>query len=117
MPDFSQRLREELEYTGLSQKELAAKAGIQKRALDMYLGPQKSMPPADAAVKIASVLDVSVEYLVTGRTDSHKDMAKYFKLRDILDDLLILPAQALVPIRAMIKAAARQEREKTTRLS
>lgn len=41
-------------------------AGIKKRALDMYVGSQASMPPADVAVKLAQVLDVSVEYLVTG---------------------------------------------------
>jgi transcriptional regulator with XRE-family HTH domain len=117
MPDFSQRLRKELEYTGLSQEDLAAKAGIQKHALDRCLGPQKSMPPADAAVKIASALDVSVEYLVTGRADCRDDMAKYFKFRDMLDDLLVLPETVRKPIETMIKALARQEREKKTRLS
>lgn len=66
MTDFAERLRSEIEYKGLSQKEVASKAGIKKRALDMYVGSQSSMPPADVAVKIAQVLDVSVEYLVTG---------------------------------------------------
>ncbi len=42
MSDFAERLRESIEYTGLPQKEIAAKAGIKKRALDMYLGNQKS---------------------------------------------------------------------------
>ena len=42
------------------------KARIKKRALDMYLGSQSSMPPADVAVRLAKVLGVTVEYLVTG---------------------------------------------------
>ena len=37
MSGFSQRLRSEIEYIGLTQKEFAAKAGIKKRALDAYL--------------------------------------------------------------------------------
>lgn len=40
---------------------------MRKRALDTYLlNENASMPPADIAVRIARVLEVSVEYLVTG---------------------------------------------------
>ena len=53
-------------YWGITRKELAHKADIKKRALDMYLGTQESMPPADVAVRIAKALHVTVEYLVTG---------------------------------------------------
>jgi transcriptional regulator with XRE-family HTH domain len=70
MADFTERLREAIEYSGMLQKEIALKAGIKKRALDMYLGAQKSMPPADVAVQLAGVLGVSVEYLVTGKEPS-----------------------------------------------
>ncbi len=41
------------------------------RALDMYLGSQGSMPSADAAVRIAKALNVTVEYLVTGEKETH----------------------------------------------
>ena len=68
--DFADRLRAEIEYSGMLQKELAAKAGIKKRALDMYIGTQKSMPPADVAVRLAKALGVTVEYLVEGRNSS-----------------------------------------------
>jgi transcriptional regulator with XRE-family HTH domain len=48
-------------------KKLAMASGVQKRALDSYLlCEEPSMPPADNAVKIARVLGVTVEYLVTG---------------------------------------------------
>ncbi|MDR2500580.1 MAG: helix-turn-helix transcriptional regulator [Treponema sp.] len=113
MSDFSERLRSEIDYAGLSQKELAARAGIKKRALDMYLGAQKSMPPADIAVKIALALGVSVEYLITGTEARHTvNIAGYIKLRDVLDDLLILPEELFLPIKAMIRTAANLEREK-----
>jgi transcriptional regulator with XRE-family HTH domain len=113
MSDFSQRLRSEIEYIGLNQKEFAAKAGIQKRALDAYLRKQQSMPPADTAVKIASALGVSVEYLVTGKENRQTvAVSMYRQFRDILDDLAVLPAEILEIVKAMIKTAANIERRK-----
>ena len=113
MLDFSQRLRSEIEYLGLNRKEFAAKAGIKKRALDAYLGAQQSMPPADTAVKIASALGLSVEYLVTGKEYKQKvDISQYLQYRDILDDLAVLPDETLEPIKAVIKAFADNERRK-----
>jgi transcriptional regulator with XRE-family HTH domain len=112
MPDFACRLRSEIEYIGLNQKEFAAKAGIKKRALDAYLGTQQSMPPADVAVKIASVLGISVEYLVTGRElRKSRDISRYIQFKGILDDLAILPDEILNPIKAMIKTAANYQRK------
>jgi transcriptional regulator with XRE-family HTH domain len=118
MSCFSERLRSEIEYAGLNQKEFAAKAGIKKRALDMYLGVQNSMPPADTAVKMASVLNLSVEYLVTGReSQTPIDVSKYVKLRDILEDMLVLPDEIFSPIKTMIKYAAKKERGKVKKYS
>ena len=113
MSEFSERLRSEIEYIGLNQKEFAAKAGVKKRALDTYLGPQQSMPPADVAVKMAAVLGLSVEYLITGKEYRQSlDISNYLQFRDILDDLLVLPDEILDPIKAMIKTAANNERKK-----
>jgi transcriptional regulator with XRE-family HTH domain len=119
MSDFAQRLREELEYKGLRQKELAAKAGIKKRALDMYLGSQKSMPPADVAVKLALALGVTVEYLVTGKTQQVQgvDISDYLRFRPVLDKLRVIPEEIRIPIIAMIETAAEREWEKKQRLS
>jgi len=118
MVDFASRLRSEINYIGLNQKEFAVKAGIKKRALDAYLGAQQSMPPADIAVKIASALGLSVEYLVTGKELRRSiDISKYIQFRDILDDLAILPDEILNPIKAMIKTAADHERKKQVDIS
>ena len=66
-PNFRKILREELDYQGLTVKELALKAAVAKGAIDSYLGKQASMPPADTAVRIAEALGVTVEYLVKGQ--------------------------------------------------
>jgi len=64
-------LRAELDFLGLTVKELSAKTGIPKRTLDCYFGARASVPPADIATKIAAALGVTVEFLVTGQ-DSKK---------------------------------------------
>lgn len=104
MVSFADRLRAEIEYQGMLQKELAFKAGIKKRALDMYLGSQSSMPPADVAVRLAKVLGVTVEYLVTGEkpepgatSEKEKKIALDFKqVEDDLNSLPIKVASSLV---------------------
>lgn len=75
MKTFAERLKEEMDYLGLTRKELAYKADVKVRALDMYLGTQGSMPPADVAVRLAKALNVTVEYLVTG-TENGKNVEK-----------------------------------------
>jgi transcriptional regulator with XRE-family HTH domain len=67
---FGENLKQELAYSGLIKKELAAKSGVHKRAIDTYVRTKSSMPPADTAVKIAQALGVTVEYLVTGEDPS-----------------------------------------------
>jgi len=68
---FRDNLKQELAFNGLLVKELAVAAGVNKRALDTYLlAENASVPPADAAVRIAGALGVSVEYLVTGEDKS-----------------------------------------------
>lgn len=68
--DFRDRLRDQIEYCGLLDKEVADRTGISKRAIDSYVGSRGCIPSADIAVKIAKVLGTSVEYLVTGEAPS-----------------------------------------------
>ena len=65
--DFRTRLREQIEYIGLLDKEVAERAGITKHAMDTYVGSRACMPAADIAVRLAKVLGVSVEWLVDGK--------------------------------------------------
>ena len=62
---FKENLKSELQYKGMTVRELAELSGVNKQTIDNYLSTHNSIPSADAAVKIAKVLDVSVEYLVT----------------------------------------------------
>ncbi len=64
---FRENLKDELKYQDLKVKELAEKAMVSKRTIDHYLTENSYMPSADTAVRIAQALNVSVEYLVTGK--------------------------------------------------
>jgi transcriptional regulator with XRE-family HTH domain len=75
---FRKTLREELDYQGMTVKELSAKSMVAKGALDSYLGKQASMPPADSAVRIAAALGVTVEYLVNGHDTSRERTVPFF---------------------------------------
>lgn len=111
---FTKRLKEEILYSGMVQKEIADKAGIKKRAFDMYVGNQGSIPPADVAVKIAKVLGVTVEYLATGeynKKTSEKD-PRLRKYKSLLDDLDVIPDDIASPLINAIHFVAEQERRK-----
>jgi len=81
--DFKANLRAELDFLGLTVKELSAKTGIAKGTLDCYLGVRASMPPADIAVKIAGVLGVTAEFLVTGEETKKQKRLSDDKLPDV----------------------------------
>ena len=93
--DFRSRLRDQIDYLGLHDKEVAAKAGITKRAIDTYVGSRGCMPSADVAVRLAKVLGVTVEWLVTGENDIKTDediqsLIHYFSHLTDRDKKLIL---------------------------
>lgn len=70
---FRDNLKSELDFQDIKVKELAAKSGISRRTIDQYLSSAAKMPSAENAVKIAQVLGVSVEYLVTGKPSEFSD--------------------------------------------
>ena len=63
---FKENLKAELAYKDILVKELATLSGINRRSIDNYLRVDGSQPSADAAVRIARALGVTVEYLITG---------------------------------------------------
>ena len=84
---FKENLKEQLNFSGMYVKELAALSGIKKQTIDSYLNTQSCIPAADAAVAIAQVLGVSVEYLVTGKEIRHKTV-RYPKDVQIVAEIL-----------------------------
>lgn len=62
---FIERLERLMEDKGLQQKDLAEQVGISSNGISTWK-ITGAFPRADIAVKIADILGVTVEYLVTG---------------------------------------------------
>ncbi len=107
---FKDNLKDELTYQGILVKELSAKTGIAKRTIDNYLRSNESQPTAENAVKIAKALNVTVEYLVTGKNDNTKQSdfldielplcKKYYRL---IKKLETLEEESVKQIEALIE--------------
>ncbi|MBQ9207652.1 MAG: helix-turn-helix transcriptional regulator [Treponema sp.] len=111
MATFKENLRNELDFQGLTVKELSARTGIIKGSLDNYLGVRSSIPPADVAVRIADALNVTVEYLVTGADKKiipreHEKFMTYFS---VLNDYEKLTDKSKKSLAIMIHALAIEE--------
>ncbi len=91
---FKDRLIDELNYRGISNKDFAEKVGISSGTLGMYLY-RGSIPSADVAVKMAYVLNTSVEYLVTGKENgvkiSKNDSKNQWQIKEISNIVKTLP--------------------------
>lgn len=109
---FKENLKQELIYQDIRVKELADKCGISKRTIDNYLRENESEPTAVNAYRIAKVLGVSVEYLVTGTNSSSKkdtveleaeQIRLYKKYREIINFAETLPEEKQVIFRRLVE--------------
>ena len=88
--DFRERLKEVMAYHDIKTQELAEKSGVNKRTIDHYLMSDSQEPSVSKAVKIAQALNVSVEYLVTGKSAGGTD-SQSREMRDFMRDFSALP--------------------------
>lgn len=95
----------ELEYLGMTNKALAEKVGIAASNIGKGI-KMGSSPSAETAVKIANILNVSVEYLVTGKNENKSpneiDLQQYHKYAKTLEELENIPDHLRTPILEMI---------------
>lgn len=106
---FKEKLKSELQYNDMTVKELAALSRIKKQTIDNYLSTHNSLPSADVAVKIAKVLNVSVEYLFSDLEESHSpneaSALKYApKIRQLADIIQNMNPQELNIVTSVVKA-------------
>ena len=63
---FNENLKEAMYCKDITTIQLATLSGINSGTISNYLKTKGSMPPADKALKLAKVLNVSVDFLVNG---------------------------------------------------
>lgn len=101
---FKENLRDELSYRGILVKELAGMAGLNQRSISNYLRENSSLPSAEAAVKIAKALGVTVEYLVTGEEPPISTVKYTPEIRALAEKLSLLTARDRKNVSALIDA-------------
>ncbi|MBD5404520.1 MAG: helix-turn-helix transcriptional regulator [Treponema sp.] len=100
---FWANVEKEMEYQGISRKELAYKANISYSGIGLGL-ERDSMPGADTALSIAKTLHVSIEYLLYG-TVAPENADKTIiaeKYKSITAELESLPPEVRAPVIEMI---------------
>jgi transcriptional regulator with XRE-family HTH domain len=108
--DFGENLKSQLQYSGMLVKELAALSGVKKKTIDSYLGNKGYAPSVYAAVNIAKVLGVSVEYLITGK-EGEKERPLSSLPKDI-QEIILLSEQLKTKDRQIILTLARLLKDK-----
>ena len=106
---FWENVDAEREYKNLSRKELAYRADFSLTSLSTGI-KRNSIPAADVALRIAKVLGVSIEYLLTGtemaasQTDTISVfLQKYHQYQPFIEEFASLPANVQKSISIMIK--------------
>lgn len=105
--DFSDGVKEELNYQGMQVKQLAAKTGISKNTLDKYLSGQKVQPGVENAVKIAKALGVSVEELIEDKANVTKYQFPEYKT--IIDQYISLNDFNKRTVRDLLKSLTERQ--------
>ena len=110
---FWVNVEKEMEYQGISRKELAYKANISYSGIGLGL-ERDSMPGADTALSIAKTLHVSIAYLLHGTSepDSTEDTDTGGKYQSVAADLESLPPEVRAPVIEMIHKLSLAARKK-----
>lgn len=66
MTDFARRLLDEMNFLGIKKADLAHELNIPDSTIRSWWA-RDAMPAADVALKVAQFLNVSLEYLITGK--------------------------------------------------
>lgn len=98
------------EYKGLTRKELAYQAQFSLSSFSTGIA-RNSFPSVDVAYRIAKVLNVSVEFLMTNHEEHVKtvdfreniEISNFIKYKNILEDLEAVPQEPRKLIYALIK--------------
>jgi transcriptional regulator with XRE-family HTH domain len=118
--NFRDNLREALDFTGMEQKELAAKTGISLKTIESYVKKESSVPSADKAFCIAQALSVTLEYLLAGKKaqkttlpaipPQHKELFDIVsKLNKNNNEVITTVAKSLLSLQSKNKSAGKEQ--------
>jgi|GEM_PF-1482476 len=106
--------------SGMIVKDIAAKAEVNKRTIDKWVGASETEPKVKDLYKVCKVLGVSIEWVVDGEAGSEyirkiigndpKAIQVPERISSLVDDLLVLDETQLIVIKASAAALAESKR-------
>lgn len=99
METFTNRLFNIMEIRGITQKQLKDLTGINQSTIALWKS-RGTIPKADDAIRVAEVLNVSVEYLVFGKS----------KIEDLSDRIYKLKEDQIEVIMSIVKTFENQNK-------
>lgn len=109
--EFGARLKVLRKQKNWAQKELAAKVGLRFQQLNKYESGL-NIPPAEMLVKLSDVLDVSVDFLLTGNPledSSPLASSRLFKRFQVLEQLTADDQEIVIKVIDAMIAKQRME--------
>jgi transcriptional regulator with XRE-family HTH domain len=61
-----ENLKKAISESGLYVKEIALRAGVNKRTIDKWIGVENTEPKVNDLYEVCKVLDITVEWVVAG---------------------------------------------------
>ncbi len=108
------RIQELRKQKGWSQIELAEKIGLSKAQMSRY-ETKNVQPPADTLNKIATALDTTVDFLISGdKTEKAKAAIKNSELLQSFKEMDVLPEQEQTMLVKIIRAYVRDFKARQT---
>ena len=87
MNPFLENVRTELDFHGMSQKELALKTGISVNTIRGWFS-KDLVPDVFSAFKVSKAFNVELEYLITGELKSNSNKEKIITLLHEIEGLV-----------------------------
>jgi transcriptional regulator with XRE-family HTH domain len=119
-----ENLKTAIANSNLIVKEIANRSGVKKRTIDKWVGASATEPKVQDLYKVCKVLSVTMEWLLDGESGK-----KYLKsilrndpfsiqvpnrIKDIVNNLVLLDDNELVGIRANVEALTAAKKEIVT---
>ena len=95
---FNENLRDELLFQDIQFKEFAGRIDVPYPTFLSYVNYKRTLPRVDIAYRIAQGLDVTVEYLITGKSEDNykKKLSVTFKELSCLPSNIVSSVQCLI---------------------
>ena len=100
---FRENLHYLMDCKGIQIKELSAKTGISENTIKSYLKENSAEPKVSKAILLANALNVSVEFLATGK-EKDDDKIPFSEFIEVMTLLKDFSAPNLKIVLALVKA-------------